>query len=62
MKDRKNTVVAGLSVLNGKLKCGGNEDKYVFKVMRNGQVVLEENVGSADLKRFKDSVNEVMYF
>ncbi len=59
LKDRKNTVVAGLSVSSGKLKCGGNGDKYAFKIVRHGQVILEENIGEADLKRFKDSVNEV---
>lgn len=59
MKDRKNTVVAGLQVNGGKLKSGGSSHKYAYKVVRNGQIILEENLGNADLKRFKDSVNEV---
>jgi len=32
---------------------------YMYKVIRKGEIVLEETTTSIDLKRFKDSVNQV---
>jgi hypothetical protein len=32
---------------------------YFFKVLRKGEIILERNAGDVDLKRFKDSVQEV---
>jgi translation initiation factor IF-2 len=62
MRDGKKTVVAGLNVKTGKL-CSAAKDgdncRVFYKVVRGGQTVLEESLGKVDLKRFKDTVNEV---
>ena len=57
------SVVAGLSVQSGSLRNGSiegdNTGFYFYRVIRNGEVVLDESKGEVDLKRFKDSVKEV---
>ena len=38
---------------------GGGDYGYVFRVKRNGQVLMAESKGSVEIKRFKTVVHEV---
>jgi hypothetical protein len=49
-------VVAGLLVESGKLRLSNPKDTYIYHITRNGQLLLEDFAGKADLKRFKDKV------
>ena len=70
----KNTVVAGLLVQSGRLRnkathnsgagagssVGGKASEgFVFRVIRNGNVLLDESRAGCDLKRLKTTVHEV---
>lgn len=58
LNDKKHTIVAGLTVTSGKLLNKGHR-QYIYRIVRDGEVILEENKGEVDLKHYKDSVNEV---
>merc|ERR1719329_336066 len=46
-------------VEGGKIKTTGTDSTFTFRVIRNGEPVLLDYEGDADLKRFKDKVREV---
>jgi hypothetical protein len=66
-------VVAGLQVMSGRLRTkashnsnsgnpgdhNANAGGFVFRVLRNGQPILQESRGDCELKRMKNTVNEV---
>lgn len=74
LSGKSSAVVAGVIVESGRLRSKGssssssNQDNstgvvgdygYVFRVKRNGQVVMAESKGGVELKRFKTLVHEV---
>ena len=70
---KTNQIVAGLQVMSGRLRtkashnsnsgnpgdAHANAGGFVFRVLRNGQPVLQESRGDCELKRMKNTVNEV---
>ena len=59
-------VVAGLQVISGRLRTKASNSAsdstssgYVYRITRNGKVVLPESRGDTELKRMKATVNEV---
>lgn len=70
---KSNVVVAGLLVQSGRLRnkashnsntgnagdANANAGGFVYRVLRKGQVILEESKGVADLKKLKTVVHEV---
>jgi translation initiation factor IF-2 len=64
LNDKKGTVVAGVSVVHGRLK--NNNDSYVFRVTRRAHsnqdplVMVDNYSGPTELKRFKDIAHEVI--
>ena len=59
-------VVAGLQVISGRLSTKASNSAsdstssgYVYRITRNGKVVLPESRGDTELKRMKATVSEV---
>jgi translation initiation factor IF-2 len=74
LSGKSSAVVAGVIVESGRLRSkgsssgiqdnnsaggGGGDYGYVFRVKRNGQVLMAESKGGVELKRFKTLVHEV---
>jgi translation initiation factor IF-2 len=55
----KLSVAAGCTVQTGKFHGPTNGFQYFYKVIRNGEIILDQSSYEIDLKRFKDSVKEV---
>lgn len=56
--------MAGCTVENGRLcnkstTADTSSGGYVFRVVRNGEIILNETTGASHLKHFKETVHEV---
>jgi len=68
LSGKSTAVVAGVIVQSGRLRNKGSSSHdnsavadhgYIFRVKRNGQILLAESKGSVEIKRFKMVVHEV---
>ena len=57
INDKSGSVVAGLNVMNGRLRMSGAHGNFIYRVTRNSEVLVEED--GDQLKRFKSVVHEV---
>lgn len=59
LNNKAKSSVAGLQVTSGKMKVTG-QHTFNFRVIRDGNVILDAYDGDVELKRFKDTVHEVL--